>query len=89
MRPPLPDAGRAVDTASCACCGSTRGVPAGRAWLLPALADHVRCTFCGRTYDAATGESNAGVFALYLLCLATVAAFALAAWAVAPLPPGP
>lgn len=81
-------AGPAVETAPCFCCGGTRATPAGRWWLLPALADHVRCLDCGRTFDAATGASNAGVLIVYALCGLGSAAIALAAWAVAPIPPG-
>ena len=59
----------AIETAPCYCCGSRRGVPTGRWWVLPALSSHVRCVDCGRTYNARSGESNAGTFLLHFLML--------------------
>ena len=58
----------ALTTEPCYCCAGTQGVPTGRWWVLPAISNHVRCLDCGKTYNAATGDSNAPAFVLYGVC---------------------
>jgi hypothetical protein len=65
-----------VETAPCFCCGSLRGEPAGRALLVPALTHHVRCTDCGRGFNAKTGASNGPIFLVVGVALAVGAALA-------------